>query len=153
MNGSSLPSHSSDTAVHWLNEVWIDTTEEVWSNNRNVAPSIYSDLTGIAIDCSQHSEAVTSSINRTSLENVTQIIVHRGYSVTSRALPRKLGYCPFPGRVIVRSPGCPVCSRGHSRFLCPFSLHSQQIRPLGAGRCDFREFLPRRGSLPHCCIA
>jgi len=92
MYGSLFPRHSLDVTVHQLKEIRVNILENVWPNNRNIAASVHCYLTGVSIDHSRHSEAISSSIDGTSLEDdKILIILNRGYRIASRALPRKPG--------------------------------------------------------------
>ena len=69
MYGSLCPRHSPNVTVHCLEEIWRNILENVWPNNRNIAASIHCNLAGGYIDCSRHSEAITSSTDGTKLED------------------------------------------------------------------------------------
>ena len=102
MDRGSFPSYGSETAANRMYQVMVNSSEYVRSDNRDVTTSINSQLTGSPIDGSRNCQAVSSAVNRSRLEDVK--FYYGGCRCPSRALPRKPGYCPFPGRDTVSPP-------------------------------------------------
>ncbi|MDA8003022.1 MAG: hypothetical protein MPL62_17205 [Alphaproteobacteria bacterium] len=63
MDGCLLPSNCLQTAMHWLDVEIFSVHQNIWPQNRNIAPRVNGDVTNLAIDGTCNNETITSIVN------------------------------------------------------------------------------------------